>query len=198
MIDYLRGELAELTPTAAVVECGGVGFALSISLNTYTALQGKRQCKLFVYEAIREDAHQLFGFVDRAERSIFVSLISVSGIGGNTARVILSAFSPAELANTIRTENTSALKAVKGIGLKTAQRIIVDLKDKLKVDGLTDLPAEADAPVAPSNQVHDEAVAALTMLGFMPAPSRKVVADILREQPTASVEAVIKLALKRL
>ena len=175
MIEYIRGELAELSPATAVIDCNGVGYAANISLNTYSAIQGKKNCKLYIYEAIREDAYVLYGFADKQEREIFLLLISVSGIGGNTARMILSALSPAELVNVISTENANLLKTVKGIGLKTAQRVIVDLKE-----------------------VQEEAVAALTMLGFAAAPSQKVVLAILKEEPDAPVEKVIKLALKRL
>ena len=200
MIEYLKGELAELSPATAVIECNGVGYAANISLNTYSAIQGKGSCKLYIYEAIREDAYILYGFADKQEREIFLLLISVSGIGGNTARMILSALSPSELVNVISTENANLLKTVKGIGLKTAQRIIVDLKDKIKTTGastsaggmVTSLPSAANA------EVHEEAVAALTMLGFAAAPSQKVVMAILKEEPDAPVEKVIKLALKRL
>ncbi|MDR0940059.1 MAG: Holliday junction branch migration protein RuvA [Mediterranea sp.] len=201
MIEYVRGDLAELTPAVAVIDCNGVGYAANISLNTYSAIQGKKQCKLYVYEAIREDAYVLYGFADRLERAIFLLLISVSGIGGNTARMILSALSPSELVNVISSENANLLKTVKGIGLKTAQRIIVELKDKIQTVGL---PLSAGGTAAggmmpASNaEVLEEAVAALTMLGFAVAPSQKVVVAILKEQPDAPVETVIKLALKRL
>lgn len=201
MIEYLRGELAELTPATAIIDCNGVGYLTSISLNTYSAIQGKKTCKLYVYEAIREDAYMLYGFADKQERELFLLLISVSGIGGNTARTILSALSPTELINIISTENANLLKTVKGIGLKTAQRIIVDLKDKMKTGAVaaaigTELSTVG--VVAPSNEVMDEAVAALTMLGFAQAASQKVVLGILKETPDAPVEQVIKLALKRL
>ena len=196
MIEYIKGTIAELTPAMAVIDCSGVGYGINISLNTYSAIQGKPNCKLYIYEAIREDAHILYGFVDKQERELFLLLISVSGIGGNTARMILSALSPAELCNVISSENATMLKSVKGIGLKTAQRVIVDLKDKIKTGissgdsgfGMTTL----------YNAVHEEAVAALTMLGFAPAPSQKVVTAILQEFPEMTVENVIKLALKRL
>lgn len=196
MIEYVKGELTELTPATAVVDCNGVGYGVNISLNTYSAIQGKPHCKLYIYEAIREDAHVLYGFVDKQERELFLLLISVSGIGGNTARTILSAFSPAELCNVISTENTTMLKTVKGIGLKTAQRVIVDLKDKIAtgatatVDGVTMSMAY--------NAVQEEAVAALVMLGFASAASQKVVAAIVKEDPQVAVEQAIKLALKRL
>ena len=201
MLEYVRGEVAELAPANVVIDCNGVGYMLNISLNTYTAIQGKKESKLYVYEAIREDAHVLFGFATKQERELFLLLITVSGIGGNTARMILSALSPAELVNVIGSENTNVLKAVKGIGLKTAQRIIVELKDKIKTDGLVMGDAvQVDVPKADNidRKVQQEAVAALTMLGFPVAPSQKVVYAILKEEPDAAVEKVIKLALKRL
>ncbi len=195
MIDYIKGDIAEITPTQAIVETNGIGYALNISLNTYTAIQGKGQTKLHVYEAIREDAYVLYGFADKKERELFLLLISVSGIGGNTARMILSALSPNELCDVISSGNDKLLKTVKGIGLKTAQRIIVDLKDKIALTGIT--PASTlFSPEA--SELQEEAVAALTMLGFPAAASQKVVQAILKEEPTAAVEKVIKLALKRL
>lgn len=200
MIEYIKGEIAELSPATAVVECHGVGYAISISLNTYAAIQGKKECKLYIYEAIREDAYLLYGFADKQERELFLLLISVSGIGGNTARMILSALSPSELINVISTENANLLKSVKGIGLKTAQRVIVDLKDKIKTGGMAAGNAGVQGMIAAgaNTQVQEEAVAALTMLGFAQAPSQKVVYAILKEEPGAPVEQVIKLALKRL
>jgi len=198
MIEYLKGELAELTPATAVIDCNGVGYAASISLNTYSAIQGKKDCKLYIYEAIREDAYTLFGFADRQERELFLLLISVSGIGGNTARMILSALSPNELINVISNENANLLKSVKGIGLKTAQRIIVDLKDKIKTGAVAAASTIGTVTLPANSEVMDEAVAALTMLGFAQGPSQKVVIGILKEEPSAPVEQVIKLALKRL
>jgi len=200
MIDYLKGELAELLPTTAVVECHGVGYDVNISLNTYTAIQGKKEVKLYVYEAIREDAWVLFGFATKQERELFLLLISVSGIGGNTARTILSSFTPSELINLISCGNAGALKGVKGIGLKTAQRIIVDLKDKIASDSVVagDPLVLTPEQSAQNQQVHQEAVSALNMLGFANAPSQKAVSAILQEKPDASVEQVIKLALQRL
>ena len=198
MIEYLKGEIAELTPATAVIDCNGVGYAASISLNTYSAIQGKKACKLYIHEAIREDAYVLFGFADRQERELFLLLISVSGIGGNTARMILSALSPNELINVISNENANLLKSVKGIGLKTAQRIIVDLKDKIKTGAVAAASTGGTATLPANNEVMDEAVAALTMLGFAQGPSQKVVIGILKEEPSAPVEQVIKLALKRL
>ena len=194
MIEYIRGELAELSPATAVIDCNGVGYAANISLNTYSAIQGKKTCKLYIYEAIREDAYVLYGFAEKQEREIFLLLISVSGIGGNTARMILSALSPAELVNVISTENANLLKTVKGIGLKTAQRVIVDLKDKIKTMGASDAGGSAVGGMllqAANAEVQEEAVAALTMLGFAAAPSQKVGLAFLKEEPEAPVEKVI-------
>lgn len=200
MIEYVKGQIAELTPATAVVNCHGVGYGLNISLNTFSALQGKQEAKLYVYEAIREDAYVLYGFSTRQERALFLLLISVSGIGGNTARMILSALTPAELVNVISSGNDKLLKTVKGIGLKTAQRIIVDLKDKIasvEIEG-TASPGTSTTMATGHSEILEEAVAALTMLGFPPAPSQKVALAILKEEPEAAVERVIKLALKRL
>ena len=201
MIEYIRGGLAELSPATAVIDCNGLGYAVNISLNTYAAIQGKKECKLYIYEAIREDAYILYGFADKQERELFLLLISVSGIGGNTARMILSALSPAELVNVISTENANLLKTVKGIGLKTAQRVIVDLKDTIKTGATSagsTIGSLGGMLSAANGQVQEEAIAALTMLGFAQAPSQKVVLTILKEEPDAPVEQVIKLALKRL
>ena len=200
MIEYVKGAVAELTPTVAVIECHGVGYCLNISLNTFSALQGRQEAKLYVHEAIREDAYALFGFATRQERALFLLLISVSGIGGNTARMILSALTPAELVHVISSGNDKLLKTVKGIGLKTAQRIIVDLKDKIASVELEGGTAATSGNLQPTEdlEVQEEAVAALTMLGFPPAPSHKVVSAILKEEPGAPVEQVIKIALKRL
>ncbi len=201
MIEYIKGELAELTPAMAVVDCGGVGYGLNISLTTYAALQGKEHVKLHVYEAIREDAFVLWGFSTKAEREMFLLLISVSGVGANTARMILSAFTTAELCGVISEGNDKMLKSVKGIGPKAAQRIIVDLRDKiatLGIDAQSALKSQAAAGPTVNAEVRDEAVAALTMLGFSPAPTQKVVVKLLTEQPDITVESVIKQALKML
>lgn len=198
MIEYVKGELTETTPALAVVECNGVGYAVNISLNTYSAIQNKKEVKLYIYEAIREDAYVLYGFATKQERELFLLLITVSGIGGNTARMILSALSPSELCNVISTGNDKLLKTVKGIGLKTAQRIIVDLKDKIVATGIDSAATVSSIAAATNTEIYDEAVAALTMLGFAQAPSQKVVSAILKEEPDTPVEKVIKLALKRL
>ena len=203
MIDYIRGELTELTPALAVVEAAGVGFALNISLNTYSAIQGKKEVKLLVHEQLvtggRDDSFTLYGFVSRQERELYRMLISVSGVGANTARMILSAATPRDLCQVIAQGDERMLKGVKGIGLKTAQRIIVDLKDKIINSGLVDeLHVSADeAPVA-NAEVKNEAVGALTMLGFSPAPSAKIVTEILKKEPDLPVEQVVKLALKQI
>ena len=203
MIDYIKGELAELTPAQAIVEAYGVGYALNISLNTYEAIQGKQNVKLFVHEALvtgsRDDSYTFFGFASKQERDLYRLLITVSGVGANTARMILSSASPSELCNAISTSNERVLKSVKGIGLKTAQRIIVDLKDKILSLGIAQevsagTAADSTIPV----DVRDEAVAALTMLGFSPAPTAKVVTAILTDDATLPVEQVVKLALKQI
>jgi holliday junction DNA helicase ruvA len=202
MIEYIKGELAELTPAMAVIEAAGVGYALNISLNTYSAIQGKAQIKLFVHEALvaggRDDSFTLYGFATRQERELYRLLISVSGVGANSARMILSGMSPAELCNVIAAGDDKMLKTVKGIGAKTAQRIIVDLKDKIVSSGVAQelaVPANNNAPLL-NSPVKDEAAGALTMLGFAPAASAKVVVEILKEQPELPVEQVVKAALK--
>lgn len=201
MIEYINGILDEAEPAWAVVDCQGVGYGLNISLNTFSDIQGKERVRLYVYEAIREDAYVLFGFSTKQERSLFVLLLSVSGVGGNTARTILSAFSPAELCTLIQEDNVKVLKTVKGLGPKTAQRIIVDLRDKIDALGIT--PSAGSVPEVEQQQkinkeVHDEAVEALKMLGYPPAPANKVVNAILKDDPTLKVEKVIKMALKML
>ena len=191
MIEYVKGELAELTPASAVVECGGVGYMLNISLNTYTRLQNLKQAKVFVYEAIREDAYVLYGFANKEERELFVMLISVSGVGPNTARMILSSYAPADLQSVIASGNVNLLKGVKGIGAKTAQRIIVDLKDKIKQGGDT-LILQSES----KSEAYEEAVAALVMLGFPQAAVQKAVGKLLKDNPDDKVEGLIKKALK--
>ncbi|MBR4522021.1 MAG: Holliday junction branch migration protein RuvA [Prevotella sp.] len=207
MIEYIKGELTEINPTEAVVEVNGIGYLLNISLNTFSAIQGKKEVKLYVDESLvtggRDDSYTLYGFYNKQEREIYRMLITVSGVGSNTARMILSATSATELVNIIASGNEKALKGVKGIGLKTAQRIIVDLRDKMTQSGLIADTFEAgnmgetgkqDANI--NSQTKEEAVGALTMLGFAQAPSSKVVTEILRGTPDMPVEQVIKQALK--
>lgn len=202
MIEYIKGTLTELNPTYAVLEAAGVGYAINIALTTYSILvgnEGKEQ-KLYITEIIREDAHDIFGFPTKGERELFMLLTTVSGIGANTARLILSSYSASDVRQIIATGNGRALAQVKGLGAKTAQRIIVDLKDKvLKVD----LGAPAGEltfveEISTDSENKTEAVSALTMLGFAAAPSSKAVDKILKENPTASVEQIIRLALKML
>lgn len=203
MIEYIKGELAELTPAQAIVEAYGVGYALNISLNTYENIQGKKDVKLYVHESLvmggRDDSYTFFGFATKQERDLYRLLITVSGVGANTARMILSAAPPAELAGAISSGNERLLKGVKGIGLKTAQRIIVDLKDKILSLGIAqEVSAGSAADSTIPSDVRDEAVAALTMLGFSPAPTAKVVTAILTDDPSLPVEQVVKLALKQI
>ncbi len=193
MIDYIKGEIAELTPASVTLEAYGIGYSINISINTYTSLSEQKSAKVYVYEAIREDAYQLFGFFTTQERGLFMHLISVSGIGPGTARVMLSSMNPQELASVITSGNVDMLKTVKGIGMKTAQRIIVDLKDKVKIEGASQ--SEVFAPVSVSGE---EAIAALVMLGFPQQASQKVVNKILKDKPNSRVEEIIKAALKLL
>lgn len=198
MIAYIRGKVAELTPAEAIIETAGVGYLLAISLNTYSAIQGKEEAKLFVYESIREDAYQLFGFATKQERMLFEELVAISGVGGQTARTILSAFTPAEFVGALQSEDIRALKAVKGIGPKAAGRIIVELKDKvLALAG--ELPAAGNTSATVVNSpIANEATGALTTLGFPPAIVHKTVQAILKDDASLSVEQVIKKALKML
>ena len=196
MIDYIRGEIIELTPASVTLECNGMGYQANISLNTYTALNGRKSAKVHIYESIREDAYVLYGFAERHERDIFLLLISVSGVGPATARVMLSSLNSKELEAAIVTENVALLQSVKGIGAKTAQRIIVDLKDKIKTAEDTDMVSLPR--ISTLSAVAREAVSALVMLGFSQNNSQKIVAKIVKESPALSVEAVIKEALKRL
>ena len=204
MIEYIKGELTELTPALAVVEAAGVGYALNISLTTYSGIQGKKAVTLYVHEALttggRDDSFTLYGFVNKQERELYRLLITVSGVGANTARMMLSSMSPAELCNAIANGDEKMIKAVKGIGLKTAQRVIVDLKDKIMASGIADElhVGSQKSGIAVNNAVKDEAVAALTMLGFSPAPVAKVVVAILQKQADMPVEQVVKEALKQL
>lgn len=204
MIEYIKGQLVELTPALAVVEAAGVGYALNISLTTYSGIQGKKEVKLYVHEALttggRDDSFTLFGFVNKQERELYRLLITVSGVGANTARMMLSSMNPTELCNAIANGDERMIKTVKGIGLKTAQRIIVDLRDKIMASGIAnELHVGGEkAESTLNNAVKEEAVAALTMLGFSPAPIAKVVVSILQKQANLPVEQVVKEALKLL
>lgn len=204
MIEYIKGQLAELTPALAVVEAAGVGYALNISLTTYSGIQGKKEVKLYVHEALttggRDDSFTLFGFVNKQERELYRLLITVSGVGANTARMMLSSMNPTELCNAIANGDERMIKTVKGIGLKTAQRIIVDLRDKIMASGIAnELHVGGEkAESTLNNAVKEEAVAALTMLGFSPASIAKVVVSILQKQANLPVEQVVKEALKLL
>ncbi|OFY41801.1 MAG: Holliday junction DNA helicase RuvA [Bacteroidetes bacterium RBG_13_44_24] len=193
MIDYINGTITRITPAFLTIETGGMGYFINISLSTYSKLEGKEEFKILVHEVIREDAHQLFGFADREEREIFRLLISVSGVGAATARMMLSSLNPEEIEKAIIGSDVNLLKSVKGIGLKTAQRIIVDLKDKLGK------PSETGEIFAVSdNTMREEALSALVMLGFAKSAVSKVLDRILREEKILSVEDLIKRALKNL
>ena len=200
MFDYLRGLLAELTPTYAVIECGGVGYIVTISLQTYTQLEGREEAMVYVHHIVREDAEILYGFAERSERDIFRLLIGVSGVGGGTARMILSTYTPSELANIISSENAVLLKNVKGLGLKSAQKIIVEIKDKvLGIDGGSkSQQKELLGNMSAGDEAYSEALQALSMLGFGKAASEKVLRKVLKENPAAEVEVLIRLALKQL
>lgn len=205
MIEYITGKLTELNPTYAVLEAAGVGYEINIALPTFSALAGQEnaEVKLFVNEIIREDTHDLYGFFTKGERQLFVMLMTVSGIGANTARMIMSAYTAAEIRQIIATGNSRALAQIKGMGPKTAQRIIVDLKDKvLKIDlgdGVSgnEQPSDVLFPTE-ENPIKTEAVSALLMLGFAATASGKAVDKILKGDPTLKVEAVIREALKML
>jgi len=203
MIEYIKGILTELNPTEAIIEAAGVGYQLAITLPTYSALVGKeagsQEVKLYVTEVIREDAHELYGFAERKERQLFEMLMTVSGVGAATARMIMSAFQAEELRVLIATGNSKGMAKVKGLGPKTAQRIIVDLKDKVIKLDLGGDPTEIPMlDVEADNGVRSEAVSALTMLGFAAAASGKAVEKILKAEPTLSVEGVIRKALTML
>ncbi len=199
MLEYINGEITSLTPTYAILDVHGVGFGVNISLSTYTAIQGKTDAKLYLYEVIREDSFTLYGFATSAERSMFLLLLSVQGVGAATARMILSSLSVYEICDAIQTGNANLIKAVKGIGAKTAQRIILDLKDKvLELSASEGAPAVAPKAAPVSSEIQNEAVSALVMLGFATSATQKVVSAILAEDPDLKVEQVIKKALKML
>ena len=197
MYEYISGAVAESTPTYAVIEAGGVGYFINISLKTYSDIEHEKESKLYVHFIVREDQQTLFGFSTKLERELFRQLISVSGVGGNTARMILSTYSPRELQSIIATENAVLLKNVKGLGLKTAQKIIVELSGKMLELGASDLMLPEVATTA-NNPIYDEAIAALSMLGFQKSASDKVLKAIFKETPSISVEEAIRAALKRM
>lgn len=192
MIDYLRGAVAELNPTYVVIDCNGVGYEVNISLIDYSNINMAEPCKMYIHEAIREDAHLLYGFLTKKGRELFRLLIGVSGVGPNTARLILSSITTDQLEIAIASGNDAPLKAVKGIGVKTAQRIIVDLKDKIKAD------SSALITSTPTSESYDDSVAALVMLGFTTQQSQKVLKKLFAENPALTTEKAIKLALTML
>ena len=191
MFEYIKGSVISLTPAAIVVEAGEIGYLIHISLTTYSLLHGSEKAKLFLHQVIREDAHILYGFFDQNERELFRLLISVNGIGANTAIMMLSSHKPDEIQHAILNENVGFLKNIKGIGIKTAQRVIIDLKDKVGKSAASDLLFRSG-----ENPVRSEAVAALEMLGFNKKAVEKLVDQVLTEQPAIAVENLIKLALK--
>ena len=193
MIDYIKGTITQVNPTFITLETGGIGYFINISVNTFSKLESKTEIKILIHEVIREDSHLLFGFAESSERDIFRLLISVTGVGANTARMMLSSISPVEIEKAILGSDVNILKSVKGIGLKTAQRIIVDLKDKLgKQAGSAEIFAFSD------NTNREEALSALVMLGFAKNAVSKVLDKIVREEKNLTVEDIIKRALKNL
>ncbi|MCD7970649.1 MAG: Holliday junction branch migration protein RuvA [Alistipes sp.] len=198
MYEYIKGNVEELTPAYAVVEAGGVGYYINISLQTYGALATGAPAKLLVHYIVREDAQILYGFTTPQERELFRMLLGVSGVGGNTARMILSTYSPRELVNIISTENATLLKNVKGLGLKSAQKIIVELKDKITGIGSATGLETAGMSVAAESGCYEEALAALTMLGFSRAASEKTLRGVLKEDPAITVEEAVRRSLKKL
>ena len=193
MFEYIKGVLVEVTPAYAVVECAGIGYYINISVNTYSQIASAKEVLLYLHQIVREDAHLLYGFYTREERTVFRQLISVSGVGANTASVMLSSMTVNEIAGAIMTENVNAIKSVKGIGLKTAQRVIIELKDKISVAGYV-----GETPLGAASAIKEEALAALVMLGFVKGQVAKVLDKIIAGGNTTSVEELIKLALKQL
>ncbi|HKL32134.1 MAG TPA: Holliday junction branch migration protein RuvA [Tangfeifania sp.] len=193
MYEFIRGAVTDINPASIVVEAGGVGYFINISLNTYSKINGKKEALLLIHQIVREDAHILYGFAEQRERELFRNLISVNGVGANTAIMMLSSLNPDELVTAVTSGNTDVLKAVKGIGAKTAQRIIIDLKDKFGK-----IPETGQILISADNTTKNESLSALVMLGFAKKDADKVVSKIIREEPDATVESVIKRALKRL
>lgn len=193
MYEFIRGIIIERNPAHIVIEAGGIGYFVNISLNTYSKFNQQKEGLIYLHQVIRDDSHVFYGFADKSERDLFRNLISVNGVGSNTAIMMLSSLNPDEIAIAVTTENVAVLKAVKGIGIKTAQRIIIDLKDKLGKLYETD-----QIFLSPNNTILNESLSALVMLGFVKRDAEKVVSKILQEQPQTTVEGVIKQALKRL
>ncbi len=193
MYEYIKGILVEATPTAAVVDCGGIGYLICISVNTYSRISSEKEVMLYLHQIVREDAHLLYGFYSKEERTLFRQLISVSGIGANTANVMLSSMNVHEIVGAILTENVNAIKSVKGIGLKTAQRVIIELKDKVNASETSHEPL-----LETSSVLKEEALAALMMLGFVKAQVSKVLDKLLSTGEINGVEELIKKALKLL
>ncbi len=193
MYEYIRGKISDLKPANIVVEAGQVGYFINISLNTYSQLSGKAEATIFLHQVIREDAHVLYGFSQQSERELFRLLISVNGVGSNTAIMMLSSMSPEEIKVAIATENVNALKSIKGIGIKTAQRIIIDLKDKIEK-----APVSEQILFAADNTIRDEALSALVMLGFNRKAVEKELDKLIAAEPGCKVETLIKKALKNL
>lgn len=193
MYEFIEGEIEELNPTFVVIRSGGIGYFISISLNTYTALNGKKEARLYTHYVVREDAHLLYGFAGKSERELFRNLLSVNGVGAATALMMLSSLSPDEIIAAISTENVVLLKSVKGIGIKTAQRIIIDLRDKVTRGAATE-----QILIPESNTSRNEALSALIMLGFGRKEAEAALARVCKENPEAGVETMIKLTLKRL
>ena len=193
MYEYIKGILVEVTPACAIVDCGGIGYSIHVSVNTYSKIAAQSEVMLYIHQIVREDAHLLYGFFSKEERTLFRALISVSGIGANTANVMLSSMTVEEITGAILTENVNAIKSVKGIGIKTAQRVIIELKDKLGKEGVA-----VESINLPSSAVREKAQAALVMLGFARAQVAKTLDKILATNRVESVEELIKLALKHL
>ena len=193
MYEYIKGILVEATPTYAVVDCWGVGYYIHISVNTYSNISAEKNVVLYIHQIVREDAHLLYGFFSKEERTVFRQLISVSGVGANTASVMLSSMTVNEIVGAIQTDNVNAIKSVKGIGLKTAQRVIIELKDKIGTTGIT-----GGDSVFTGNTIKEEALSALVMLGFVKAQASKVLDKIVAGGGITSVEELIKQALKQL
>ncbi len=198
MYEYIKGEIVELTPTYAVIEAAGVGYLLIISLQTYSEIENKKSTTIYTHYVVREDAQILYGFATKREREVFRLLIGVSGVGGNTARMILSTYSPQELTNIIACENATLLKNVKGLGLKTAQKIIVELRDKIGFAETNWPQGTTDNTISGNMENYAEALAALTMLGFPKTASEKALRNVMKANPNASVEDIVRLSLKSL